>query len=377
MAAVTANITRYTTKSGIRYRVRITNRNLRSVANHFNQAGFVTRREAEAYARSARDKLSAINRDDLDITHTLSELIESYKRHRLPLLNAKDQRSRVGQLERWKGQLGAETLLVDISPKKIAAGLREFGDQPVQSAPRGKRQPPDPSAKRISNSTLNRLRAALSAVFTYACKDLYWSNHNPVHDTHLAKEPQGRIRWLEPNEIQRLSTAIDTKHGHLPMMYWLALTTGARLGEIQTATWDQVVFMNDGSALLSLPTSKNGEPRVLPIALPKVVHLLKRQRLRYSGTHTAIIPPDRPGARHYRWRIAWREALIAAGIENFHFHDLRHTFASHLAMSGHDGLQIADLTGHKSLAMVKRYAHLNSRTRKQNAALALEHMGLR
>jgi integrase len=125
-----------------------------------------------------------------------------------------------------------------------------------------------------------------------------------------------------------------------------------------------------------LDKTKNGERHVLHVILPEAARMLREQKLRFGSVSELIIPTDRPGKKHYRWRRSWETALKQAGIEDFRFHDLRHCFASYLARQGHDAIQIADLTGHKSLAMVKRYSHLNPKSRIRNTESALIAMGL-
>ena len=119
-------------------------------------------------------------------------------------------------------------------------------------------------------------------------------------------------------------------------------------------TWDDV-DLNRGRAILH--ETKNGERRALPItghALEVLKELNKIRRidskLLFAGTN-----PNKPA----ELRSPWLSALKAAGIENFKFHDLRHSAASELAMNGATLAEIAEILGHKTLAMVQRYAHLS------------------
>jgi integrase len=376
VAAVRANISRYRISAGYRYRVRITNRRLLKTAGKFNRAGFTTRRDAEAYARRIQPVLAQLEAGDVELGHTFGELIEEYEADALPRLNAKDRVARRRQLEWWRDQLGSDTPIATVTPPRISRALAALAKQPPLSAPRGKLQPRKADGRTLSASTVNRYRAGLSAVFTFAVKDLYWIDQNPVHRTRLLREPDGRVRYLEPEEIRRLGECIDRRSGHLQLLFWLAICTGARVNELLTATWRNLTFAADGSAMLRIPTSKNGEPRCLPVTLAKAVTLLKVQRIRFKKTGDLIFPPERRGKKHAAWSTRWREALLEAGIDDFRFHDLRHCFASYCAMDGLDGLQIADLTGHKTLAMVRRYSHLNPRSRLKNAARAVGAMGL-
>jgi integrase len=107
--------------------------------------------------------------------------------------------------------------------------------------------------------------------------------------------------------------------------------------------------------LLTFHQTKNGERRTLPLTGPALV--LMRQHAKVRRLDTAMVFPSRSTKRR-RIRDAWEYAVKRADIADFHFHDLRHSFASYLAMNGASLLEIAEALGHKSLAMVKRYAHL-------------------
>ena len=185
---------------------------------------------------------------------------------------------------------------------------------------------------RITPGTVNRSRASLSALFAYAIKDIYRVDRNPVHDTRMLQEARGRVRCLKPDELKRLGKAVNEQGGHLPLMFWLALSTGARQGEILSARWGQVRFESVDEATITLDDTKNGERRVLLVVLPQAVRLLREQKLRYGSSSASIIPTERRGKKHHRWRKSWVQALKQADIEEFRFHDLRHCFASYLAM---------------------------------------------
>jgi len=109
--------------------------------------------------------------------------------------------------------------------------------------------------------------------------------------------------------------------------------------------------------LLTFRETKNGETRTVPVsgyALEVLTQHVKVRRL-----DTPLVFPDSTGTRPLGIREAFEYAVKRAGIANFKFHDLRHTFASYLAMNGATLAEIAEVLGHKTLAMVKRYAHLS------------------
>jgi len=135
----------------------------------------------------------------------------------------------------------------------------------------------------------------------------------------------------------------------------LALSTGMRQGEILGLRWPAVDLT---AGRITLHETKNDERRVVPLA-SKALELLKSHAkvrrldtdLLFPGKVKHSVPMD--------LRTPWETALKKAGIEDFHFHDLRHSCASYLAMNGASLAEIAEVLGHKTLAMVKRYAHLS------------------
>jgi integrase len=145
----------------------------------------------------------------------------------------------------------------------------------------------------------------------------------------------------------------------------LAITTGARRGELISLRWADV-DMKAGRALVR--ETKNGEQRTLPLA-GKALEALRELKLHNSArsayvfpSPTVVLNPTTGSAEldaPYEYFDAhWHAALDAAGIRDFRFHDLRHTTASMLAAQGCSLLEIADVLGHKTLAMVRRYSHL-------------------
>ena len=134
----------------------------------------------------------------------------------------------------------------------------------------------------------------------------------------------------------------------------LALATGARKMELLRLTWRDIDLRR---AQIALEQTKNRERRALPLtglALQEVERLAKVRRL-----DTSLLFPRADGRQPIDIRYAWAQALQEAGIADCRFHDLRHSCASYLAMSGASLVEIAAVLGHKTLQMVQRYAHLS------------------
>lgn len=208
-------------------------------------------------------------------------------------------------------------------------------------------------AKRVGPATVNRYFAALSALFKWVVREERLIERNPVRLLERLPESRGRKRFLSDEEREALLEACkQSKDARLYPLVVLALSTGARRGELLELRWSDL-DLERGAAVLR--DTKNGETRAVPVTglASEVVGELGRVRRIDSDYLFA----DSEGKPTYP-RKAWETALRAAQIEDFRFHDLRHSAASYLAMSGATLAEIAEVLGHKTLAMVKRYAHL-------------------
>ena len=189
-------------------------------------------------------------------------------------------------------------------------------------------------AQGLALATINNRLNVLKAVAKFAWGKR-WIGENLSPRVALENPDNKRHRYLKPHQIGPLVRKAPTPEGRA----WIALAayTGLRRGELHALGKHQI---HDG--LIDLGTSKNGEPRLVPI-IPK----LKR--------HVAQIPFTR-SVDSLDWE--WRVARKAAGLEDFRFHDLRHTTASLLANAGVDLGTIAAILGHKTLQTTRRYRHL-------------------
>lgn len=157
---------------------------------------------------------------------------------------------------------------------------------------------------------------------------------------------------------------------HLRPILVIALHTGMRRGEIFNLLWTDIDFQGD---LAHVRESKNGEGRYIPVS-SELRHTLQSLSSRFSGGYVfpSYLPrrkrngADVVGQHPYTdLKNSFSSALKRAGISDFRFHDLRHTFASHLVMAGADLNTVRELLGHKSIKMTLRYAHLSPTHKKQ------------
>ena len=222
---------------------------------------------------------------------------------------------------------------------------------------------PTPHGGEKTPATMNRYIAAMSVVFTYAYKKLDWIERNPFEKVDKYQEPQGIVRYLEPDQIISLLNACKkSKNTLLYPAVLIALTTGARKNEILSLRWSDIDLQNKRAILQK---TKNGERRSIPIS-DQVLPILQEME-QNRGTNEYVFPPTRESKIKHHANIthAWYNALRRAGITNFRFHDLRHTAASYLSMKQTSPIAVANLLGHKTLDMTKRYSHLSDKCNQE------------
>jgi integrase len=276
--------------------------------------------------------------------HTLAELIDRYIKDVLPT-KPKNARDQVRQLNWWKAEIG-QHVLADVTPALIAQQRDKLAGGITV---RGKHRSP---------STVNRYLAAISVAFTSAVKEWGWMEDSPMRKVRKPKEGKARIRFLSDEERARLlKTCKESSNPYLYPVVVLALSTGMRQGEIMGLTWD-VVDLHKGRAVLH--ETKNGESR--PVAITGHALELLKELSKVRRIDSKLLFPSREKAQKpMDLRSPWEAAVKRAELEDFHFHDLRHTAASFFAMNGVSLAEIAEILGHKTLQMVKRYAHLSEK----------------
>ncbi|WP_322629585.1 site-specific integrase [Halothiobacillus sp.] len=284
--------------------------------------------------------------------HTLADAIARYRREFLPRL--KDAKNRGRLLDWWEANAGA-LMLADLTPAKITEFLDRLKVEPIPS--RATKTKPEPRYR--TPATVNRYKTALSPVFTACTMGWGWLESNPAVRVKSGQESRGRVRFLSNEEraalLQACNEATDTPE--LKVIVLLAITTGARRGEIIGLRWRDVDMTRKS---ITLHDTKNGETRAVPLVGVALDAMREWGKVRPLAADTLVFPgrSARTKDKPLIFETQWQSALKRAGIEGFRFHDLRHTAASYLAMNGAGLREIADILGHKTLAMVQRYSHL-------------------
>lgn len=296
---------------------------------------------------------------------SVSELLDRY----MGAYRGRDP-SIVRRLAFWRLRLG-DLALEDVTDEHVYQGLRHLRDTPAlyfhgydaEGRPvhkvKGERKP----------ATVNRYLAAIGGAFSWAVRERQvprgWES--PCRrGLRLPGDAPGVVRFLGDDERVRLLAACRaSKWPRLYALVLMALTTGARRGELLGLRWESIDFRRHEA---SVATTKNGDAKVLPL-VPAVLeelrgfHATDRARFKLGAPSQFVFRANR-GKGPCHCEPFWYQALADARVSGFRFHDLRHSCASYLAQNGASLLEIADVLGHKQLAMTKRYSHLTTATKK-------------
>jgi integrase len=322
----------------VRYRAKVRLRGAHTASKTFDRKTDA-RKWAQKTEVAIRADEYAIN--SMSRRKTLGELIDRYILEVLPR-KPKSARVQQRQLEIWKNAL-SHLRISEITPERIGVFRQTLLDTPgARGQPRG-------------YATTNRYLAVLSHAFTFAVNEWGWAVENPLRKVGRARESRGRTRYL--SDAERLCLLAACRASRCPYLYpivVIAISTGMRRSELLTLRKSQIDI---GRGVITLNDTKNGDQRCVPLTghaqelvAARLCELHYDQAMLFPGT-----VPKRPLTL---WK-PWKAALIAAAIRDLRFHDLRHTAASYLAMSGATTIELAAVLGHKTLQMVKRYTHLS------------------
>jgi integrase len=270
---------------------------------------------------------------------TIDQAVERY-------LAAKSRKRSVSEDRRILGHLkdyfGKDTLLAEITASRISQykGHRLSTARKIGEGETAIERP-------LAGATVNRTLALLRHLLRLAHEE--WELLDAMPRIRMEREAEGRLRWLTPEEATRLLDASrESRNEHLTDLVEFALFTGMRRSEVLGMTWERV---DRARGVVMLDVTKSGKRREVPLN-SRADAVLARRGSKSSGLVFAT-------KRWDHFRTAWENAVARAKLADFHFHDLRHTFASWAVQRGATLQEVKDLLGHSSLAMVMRYAHLS------------------
>lgn len=303
-------------------------------------ANFKTKREAQQWAR---DLESSVDKGDIfTLTNkTAADLIDRYIEEHNPVTYDRNV------LNWWKGELG-RVKLRDFRKAHVVQARKALLKKP--SKKRG-----SPKGKYLAPATVNRQVALLSRVCALAVEEWDWLRINPCHIKSIAEHNE-RDRLLSDIERKALIIALhDHAEPTLLGFVLVAESTGMRASEIQRLKWDD--YDRDTGAI-RIKQSKNSDKRAVfagKEAREWLQAWWKEHRLKFAGY---VFGNSTTGVAPYNYRVHWKEAKEAAGIQDFRFHDLRHGFVTSALQAGLNPVMVQLVSGHRSSQMLKRYAHL-------------------
>lgn len=314
---------------------------------------FRTKRDAEDWARRTEDEMVRgvyIQRSASERL-TLRNALGRYLREVSPTKSKGSHESDITRSKPLISSLGSYSLAA-ISSDLVA----KYRDERLATVSELTKKP-------ISASSVRLELALLSHLYTVAIRE--WGLgliYNPVMNIRKPSPPPARNRRLTSDEEERLIKAIK---GHSnPMFSWivkLALYTCMRAGEIVSLRRGQV---NLKKRIIHLPRTKNGEARNVPltIAAAETMRQAMENPIRPLDSDLVFFgEPGRDGKRRpYVWEKTWGEMVKREGLEDLHFHDLRHEAISRLVEAGLSDQKVAAISGHKTMQMLKRYTHLRA-----------------
>ena len=278
---------------------------------------------------------------------TLSEALDRYEKEISSTKKGYNQeRKRISQ---WKRHPLAIRFLASIR----GADLAQYRDEKI--------------AEGYAANTIRLNLAIISHLFEIARKE--WGMEglaNPVKSIRVPPPPKGRDRRLLPGEEKILTEACDTYKGDMPHIVQLALETGMRRGEIASMTWEMV---NIKQRTITLPKTKNGEKRIVPLSR-EAVRILSTLPRRIDGnvwgitqdaiTRAFLLILKRGREAYEKDCREKRTKPDSKLLSNITFHDLRHEATSRFFEKGLNPMEVSTITGHKTLQMLKRYTHLRA-----------------
>lgn len=298
---------------------------------------FDTRAAAETWACAIEvemDKGVFVSRAEAEST-TLKELLERYLTEVTPL----------------KKGAAPETIRLRAFMKHPLARRFVAGIRGVDIA-----RYRDERLRKVSSATVKRDLVILGHVFEVARKEWGIHIHNPVRDIKLPANGRARDRRLQPGqdgkegEEDRLVKACrKARNPFLVPIVRLALETAMRQGELICLRWEHIDLTR---RIAHLPDTKNGESRTVPLSTTAINVLRSLPR----SLHGQVFPCLTTEAI----KRSYIRAVRRAGIEDLRFHDLRHEATTRLFEKGLNIMEVASITGHKDLRMLRRYTHLKA-----------------
>ncbi len=265
----------------------------------------------------------------------------------------------------------------EITPRKRGARvehyiIRGLLKDPIANLPIGKVTATDVTAwrnrrlKKVQSGTVLRAWNLLHHLFEVARREWGLPVDNPARIARRPKPPIPRDRRLHDGELEALDAACDaTRTPWLKPLIYLAIDTAMRKGELLLMKWSDV-NLADGHIFIPAVNTKTSKARTVPLSprarenldglMPPELKLDATSRKSAAALNKRVFPITPNAAK-----LSWQRTVKRANIEDLHFHDLRHEATSRFFEMGLDTMEVAAITGHETLQMLKRYTHIKTR----------------
>ncbi len=227
----------------------------------------------------------------------------------------------------------------------------------------------DLKAVKFSNVTSNKYLSIFKKMFQHAVKLSVVASDFTNTIPYRSEKKHVRNRFLLPRELDHLVSAAQKVRGkhYLPALIYLGAEHGASKQEALSLRWSDIDFNYNDTGMIRFYRTKNGKERTellmqrtkeALLDWKKHVLFMRRRKRIVGAKFDYIFCRINTGEQLKSFSRSWMAALRKARIENFHFHDLRHTFCSNLIMAGADIKEVKDMIGHSDISMTDRYTHL-------------------
>ncbi len=310
-----------------KWQARITRKGQQAVAKSFH-----SKQDAEKWARQVEAEIDKGSYTNIALAERtlFKDVIERYIQEvTLKTRSKREDRYRLKALARHQI---AKLPMAALTPIKVA----EYRDERL---------------KLVSNGAVIRELSYFSSIINHARREWGINMVNPIPLVKKPASPQGRNRSLTEDELGRLYAALtprvkNANHWILPLTRF-ALESAMRRGEILGLRWEHVDL---SKRTAFIPLTKNGESRLVPLSTAAIEILQGLPR----NLHGTVFP-----VTGCALSAAFERARLKAKLDDFHFHDLRHMAITRLAEKLPNLIELSAVSGHKSLAMLKRYYHPN------------------
>ena len=295
-------------------------------------------------------------REDFREAPRIKDMIDRYIREHLPKLAKTNAGDQISMLKKMLEPTWGNKLVTEITKSDVA----RFLDVVAEGRPRPSKQKPNNRARKLQGHKptpirANRMGEVLRKMFTLAM-EWEWRADNPAQGFHRRIE-QARERFLGPDELTRIAVVLDSAEDQrAASIIRLCMLTGARVGEVRTARFDQ---FNLDYAIWSKPAATTKQRKIHRVPISQDVAAIVRLRLQaVPRGNPWLFPGETVGQPVREIRRFWMRVQRDAELPDVRIHDLRHTFASLLVSGGASLEMIGKLLGHSQMQTTQRYAHL-------------------